>query len=132
MSHLNSPTDQKFREMPLSPMRRLKVQSAASSPAGSPVLLPNLSFEQHDFTDGCFSKMDPSYRGVEVPVNHTVVQHDLDDKDNKRGAAGHMEVKSQVVHVEDVLPSSRREEEDHHSTGVHCGQMLQVHVETVD
>jgi hypothetical protein len=43
-----------------------------------------------------------------------------------------MEVKSQVVHVEDVLPLFRREEEDHHSSGVQCGQVLQVHVETVD
>lgn len=37
MSHLNSPTDVTFRELPLSPMRKVQTGSATPSPLVSPV-----------------------------------------------------------------------------------------------
>lgn len=130
MSHLNSPTDFKFDKMPLSPMRRLKMQSAASSPSsspsGSPILLPTLVVDQHEFTDNKFFLSDQAGRG------RGVCSHD-DQKadDGKQGimTAGQRD-RPGLGDTHDNSASGGKTERG--CSGIQCGQVLQVHVETVD
>jgi hypothetical protein len=131
MSHMNSPTDQRFREMPLSPMRKLKLEFAEQSVMTSPIYsgpTPNLGEKEERpvFTFSCSSPGSPTeavgvwldgqkaaYGGeVKLCGNGEVIVHQ-EYADSQHG----------VEEGEDGVPPSDR---------VQSGKALEVHVETVD
>jgi hypothetical protein len=102
------------------------MQSAASSPSGSPVLLPTLVVDQHEVTDNKFFLCDQAGRG------RGVYSHDnRKPDDGKQGVLNTGEVDEPgVADTHDHLASGGETERG--GSGTQCGQVLQVHVETVD
>jgi hypothetical protein len=128
---MNSPTDQRFREMPLSPMRKLKLESAEQSGMTSPIYsgpTPNL-FEREErpvFTFSCSGPCSPT-EAVGVWLDDQKAAYGGEEKSCGDGeGVVHQEYadsQHDVVEGEGGVPSSDE---------VHSGQVLEVHVETVD
>lgn len=106
------------------------MQSAASSLAGTPVLLPGLvTGQQEDIEKGVFSLHDdvsPMTRTMTGDEGHS--QH----RDCQQGGTktGRVEVGLDIASLDN--DSARTGNTAQSQTEVQCGQVLQVHVKTVD
>jgi len=125
MSHMNSPTDRQFREMPLSPMRKLKLESAEQSGMTSPVYsgpTPRLEREKPVFSFSCSSPGSPTEAVGAWLDGQKQLHHQEACCKSEEGI-----VHQEYAHCHDPegggLPSL---------TKAQSGQVLEVHVETVD
>lgn len=148
MSHLNSPTDIKFRELPLSPMRKMEAGSATHSPLASPkytthhdrLAAPGARVEVED--DQNKRRPEPirlSLRRVTTSVGDGIITDRKPEFVPQEGRISvHVHTHRGTVPGEERLVSgtavpktSRRVDRDRRDQ-IKAVHELQVHVETVD
>lgn len=126
MSHLNSPTDTQFREIPLSPMRRLRAGSTTPSPLASPTQMSDDVIEKSRRKPGSL-QLSLKRITARIPDRKGFTGSDCgivetNDQDQESKTAESTAVPTTSVSVRG----------GHVQTGGKGFQELQVHVETVD
>lgn len=125
MSHLNSPTDVLFRQLPLSPMRKLKAGSATPSPLASP-LSPTLPVQVDEDEAEEKSKKRPEPITLSLKRRATSTPRD-------KVSFNITPTSIPTATAQSDSPSDNRTAVPRTSKRVgKSGTELQVHVETVD
>lgn len=143
MSHLNSPTDIKFRELPLSPMRKIKPGAATPSPLVDPPRSPEQMPDE-----GPVEKMKKKPGPIQLSLKR-ITTRIPSRSDRKQSISGSEQMTEDSVHAHvfhdmgdrqeslsaesTAMPkTSRRVGNGAAQGGTKAYQELQVHVETVD